>query len=116
MCFIIPYVSFIPLHSGDEGNSRNETWHWKNDAIGVAVQNGPECELNSWPDSSVGYSGIQWSWVQIQISLRPILYRYFKESFSGEYRIQVHFEFLNIYSNYFFSHNPQNRPKLIFLR
>ena len=22
----------------DEGNTRNETWHWTNDKIGVAVQ------------------------------------------------------------------------------
>ena len=48
----IPYVSFILLHScdklkkisakkkvaTDEGNSRNETWHWTNSEIGVAVE------------------------------------------------------------------------------
>ena len=56
----------IPLHScdyltknliktnvaTDEGDSWNEMWHWTNNEIGVAVQG--ECELNSWPDSSVG--------------------------------------------------------------
>ena len=52
----IPYVchmyQLIPLHScdylkklsiqikvaTDEGNSRNEMWHWRNDEIGVALQ------------------------------------------------------------------------------
>ena len=31
----------------DEGNSRNETWHWRNDEIGVAVES--------------------WVWVQIEL-------------------------------------------------
>ena len=42
-------------HGEDEGNSRNEIWHWTNNEIGLAlVPVGSECELNSWPDSSVG--------------------------------------------------------------
>ena len=35
----------------DTINSQNEIWHWTNDKIGVV---GSKCELNSWPDSSVG--------------------------------------------------------------
>ena len=47
---------------------------------------GSECELKSWPDSSVRQSvRIQWSWVQIPFG--PTLYSYFKESFSGEYHM-----------------------------
>ena len=38
----------------DESNSRNEIGHWANDEIGVAYKVGSGCELNSWPDSSVG--------------------------------------------------------------
>ena len=58
------HVAFIPLHScdylkkvsvkinvvTDEGNSRNETWHWTNNEIGVTEQS---ClwvwvELSAW--------------------------------------------------------------------
>ena len=73
----------------NECNSRNETWRWTDDNIGVAVQSW----LNaSWADGLIvkvsqlkRLNGIQWSWVQIP--LRPTFYSYFKESFSGEYHI-----------------------------
>ena len=34
------HICILPQENGatDEGNSRNETWHWTNDKIGVAVQ------------------------------------------------------------------------------
>ena len=41
----------------DKGNSQNETWHWTNDEIGVALYKvGSECELNPWSDRSLGQS------------------------------------------------------------
>ena len=58
------YIYIIPLHScdylnkisiktnvaTDEGNSRNEMWHWTNDEIGVAVQSWlwVRVELMAW--------------------------------------------------------------------
>ena len=35
----------------DEDNGRNESWHWTNDEIRIAIV---DYECKSWPDSSVG--------------------------------------------------------------
>ena len=72
----------------DEGNSWNQTWHWTNDEIGVAVQiwHWVRVELRAWYLSWLErLNGIQW--LRVQIPLRPTFYSYFKESFSGEYHI-----------------------------
>ena len=46
-------VSIKTNAATDEDNGRNESWHWTNDEIGIAVVDS-ECE--SWSDSSVGWS------------------------------------------------------------
>ena len=77
----------------DEGNSRKEIWHWKNDEIGVAIQSWfwVGVEFMAWQFSQLErLNGIYWSWVDIP--LRPTFYSYFKESFSGKYHI-----YANIY-------------------
>ena len=58
------------------------------DEIGVAVQSWlwVQVELMAWQLSRLEHlNGIQWS--SVQVSLRPIFYNYFKESFSGEYHM-----------------------------
>ena len=80
----------------DEGNSRKEIWHWKNDEIGVAIQSWfwVGVEFMAWQFSQLErLNGIYWSWVDIP--LRPTFYSYFKESFSGKYHI-----YANIYIYY----------------
>ena len=75
-------------HTHTKANRQNETWHWTNDEIGVAVQSWlwVRAEPKAWQLSRLErLNGIQWSWVQI--SLRPTFYSYFKEPVSGEYHI-----------------------------
>ena len=51
----------------EEGNSRNEMWHWANEEIGVAVQSWlwVRVELMAWQLSQLEHlNRIQWSWVQ----------------------------------------------------
>ena len=75
----------------DKGNSWNETWHWTNDEIGVAVQSWfwVQVVFMAWKLSWLErLNRIQWLWVQIP--LRPTFYGYFKESFSGEYHLYIY--------------------------
>ena len=58
------------------------------DEIGVAVQSWlwVQVELMAWQLSRLEHlNEIQWS--SVQVSLRPIFYNYFKESFSGEHHM-----------------------------
>ena len=69
--YIHTYVSIYSIKinmATDEGNSRNEIWHWTDDEIGVAVQNWlwVWVELMAWTER---LNRIQWSLVQIP--LRP---------------------------------------------
>ena len=82
----------------DEGNSRNETWHWTNNEIGLGVQSSllVRVELMAWWFRWLErLNGIQWSW--FQISLSPTFYSYFEEPFNGEYHIYIYIYIYIIY-------------------
>ena len=81
----------------DELNSRNETWHWTNQEIGVAVKIWlwVQVEVMAWQVSRLEHMNrIQLLW--IQIPLRQMFHSYFKESFSGEYHIYHSFRYTDV--------------------
>ena len=49
-CDYLKKISIKLNVATDEGNSRNETWHWTNDEIGLAVQSWlwVRVELMAW--------------------------------------------------------------------
>ena len=65
----------------DEGNNWNETWHWPNNKIRVA--------LLSW--LQVRVEPIEW----VQILLKLAFYSYFKQSFIDEYHV---YQFIPLHS------------------
>ena len=72
----------------DKSNSQNETWHWTNNEIEVAVQSllWVRVELMARQLNQLQHQNrIQWWW--IQIPLRPTFYSCWKEYFGGKYHI-----------------------------
>ena len=74
-CDYLKKISMKINRATDEGNSQNETGHWRNDEIGEAVHGWLKVELSeSWTHDLIA-----------QLVRVSTFYNLFKESFSGEY-------------------------------